>query len=103
MGGGLIAPLLFELHRAGIAQCGVQTQVVVPEQPGNRLVLCVTSGNKALVVQALHLQQAEQRFAAGIVPEVAAAAHGAQPADLALSRNKRSEGAIDQRFLREVL
>ena len=35
----------------------------------------MAAGDEALTMQPLHLQRAEQRFAAGIVPAIATAAH----------------------------
>ena len=44
----------------------MQSGFVVPEQPRNGFVLGLAPGHKALPVQALDLQRAEQRLAAGI-------------------------------------
>jgi hypothetical protein len=43
----------------------MQPGFVVPEQPRDRFILGVAPGHKALPVQALDLQRAEQRLAAG--------------------------------------
>ena len=47
-----------------------------------RLRPWLAPGVKALPVQAFHLQRAEQRLAAGVVPAVAAAAHRCRDAVL---------------------
>ena len=41
-----------------------------PEQPGDDFILGLAPGVEALPVQPLHLQRAEQRLAAGIVPTI---------------------------------
>ena len=68
-------PFAFELHRADISQRRVQPGFVVPKQPRDRFILGLAPGHEALPVQALDLERAEQRFAAGIVPAVATPAH----------------------------
>ena len=44
----------------------MQPGFVVPEQPGDGFILSLAPSHKALPVQALDLQRAEQRLAAGI-------------------------------------
>jgi hypothetical protein len=68
-------PVFFELHRADVGQRRVQSGSVVPEHPGDDFVHGLAPGLEALPVQPLHLQRPEQRFAAGLVPAVAATAH----------------------------
>ena len=62
-------------NRAGIAQRRVHACLVIPEQPGDGFILGLTDRFKALAVQPFHLQRAEQRLRAGVVPAVALAAH----------------------------
>ena len=59
-------PFAFELHRADVSQRRMQPGFVVPEQPRNGFVFGLTPGHEALPVQALDLQRAKQRLAAGI-------------------------------------
>ena len=60
----------------------MQPRFVVPEQPRDGFVLGLAPGHQALPVQALDLQRAEQRLAAGIVPAVATPAHRTRDAVL---------------------
>src|SRR6218665_2117072 len=75
-------PVLLEPHRAGVRQRGVQPGAVVPEYPGDDLVLGLASRHEALPMQSLHLQRTEQGLAAGVVPAVALAAHRGRDAAL---------------------
>ena len=75
-------PVVLERHRADVSQLRMQPSAVVPEQPGDRFILGVASGIKALPMQALHLQGAQQRLATGIVPAVATSAHRTRDAVL---------------------
>jgi hypothetical protein len=75
-------PFTFEWHRTDISQRRMQPGLVVPEQPGDAFILSVAPGHEALPVQALDLQRAEQRLAAGIIPTVATPAHRAYDAVL---------------------
>ena len=59
-------PDFLELHWADVSQRRMQRGFVVPEQPRNGFILGVAPGHEALPVQALDLQGAEQRLAAGI-------------------------------------
>ncbi|MPM93486.1 hypothetical protein SDC9_140624 [bioreactor metagenome] len=75
-------PVLLELNRADVAQRRVQSSAVIPEQPVDDFVLDLAPARKALAVQPLHLQRAEQRLAAGVIPAVALATHRAGDAVL---------------------
>src|ERR1017187_5998565 len=70
-----IRPVLLELHRADIVQRRVHSCSVIPEQPCDGFILGLADGFKTLAVQPLHLQRAEQRLRAGVVPAVSLAAH----------------------------
>src|SRR6218665_2243067 len=75
-------PVLLEPHRADVRQRGVQPGAVVPEYPGDDLVLGLAPRHEALPMQSLHLQRTEQGLAAGVVPAVALAAHRGRDAAL---------------------
>ena len=60
----------------------MQPGFVVPEQPRDGFILGVAPAHEALAMQALDLQRAEQRFAAGIVPAVPTPAHRTRDAVL---------------------
>src|SRR6218665_1868197 len=75
-------PVLLEPRRADVRQRGVQPGAVVPEYPGDDLVLGLAPRHEALPMQSLHLQRTEQGLAAGVVPAVALAAHRGRDAAL---------------------
>src|SRR6218665_3509706 len=54
-------PVLLEPHRADVRQRGVQPGAVVPEYPGDDLVLGLASRHEALPMQSLHPQPTKQR------------------------------------------
>src|ERR1039457_151441 len=70
-----IRPALLELHWADVVQRRVHSCSVIPEQPRDGFILGLADGFKSLAVQPLHLQRAEQRLRAGVVPAVSFAAH----------------------------
>src|SRR5947209_1764332 len=61
---------------------------VVPVQPIQNFVSGLLPSLKALPVPAFHFQRAKQRFAAGVVPTVAFAAH------------RRLDSILPQQFLK---
>src|ERR1700730_1758086 len=71
-----VLPEAFELRGAEIVQGRMHALLVIPENPGQHLILGLTNGFKALTVQSLHLQRSEQGFRYRVVPAVAFAAHG---------------------------
>src|SRR6218665_2129892 len=75
-------PVFLEPHRADVRQRGVQPGAVVPEYPGDDLVLGLAPRHEALPMQSLHLQRTEQGLAAGVVPAIALAAHRGRDAAL---------------------
>src|SRR6218665_3794727 len=75
-------PVLLEPHRADVRQREVQPGAVVPEYPGDDLVLGLAPRHEALPMQSLHLQRTEQGLAAGVVTAVALAAHRGRDAAL---------------------
>ena len=67
--------LSLELGWAEIAERGVHSGTVVPEQPFKRGVLCLPVGVEVHPMQSLDLQRSEQGLRAGVVPAVSLAAH----------------------------
>jgi len=75
-------PVLLELDRADVVQRRVHACLVLPEQLADGFILGFADGSKALTVQPLHHQRAEQCPTAGLVPAVALAAHRRRNAEL---------------------
>ena len=66
---------LFILGRAEVIQRRVHACLVIPEQPRDDFIFGLPDGLKMPAVQPLHLQRAEQRLRASVVPAIALAAH----------------------------
>src|SRR4030088_1993558 len=68
-------PLLFRLDWAEVAQGGVLTCLVIPEQPREGFILGLTDGFETLAVETFYFQRSKQSPAGRVIPAVALAAH----------------------------